>query len=81
MRAYEEIFLGTWAQFLNFAVAEKDERGEEQGACALCWRIVGQVVFVEGGGVGEFFFKLGIVVSVGGGIDIGCNVWHFCGFA
>ncbi|KAH7411437.1 heterokaryon incompatibility protein-domain-containing protein [Cadophora sp. MPI-SDFR-AT-0126] len=51
MQAGEEIVLGTWAQFLAFAVAGTDETGQEQGACALCWRIVGQVVFVEGDGV------------------------------
>ena len=56
MRAGEEIVLGTWAQFLAFAVEERDERGAEQGACALCWRIVGQVVFVEGDGVGALSF-------------------------
>ncbi|KAK0119420.1 hypothetical protein ONS95_010872 [Cadophora gregata] len=51
MRTGEEIVLGTLQQFLAFAVASTDEDGQVQGACALCWRIVGQIAFVEGDGI------------------------------
>ncbi|KAL5316961.1 hypothetical protein ACEPPN_016013 [Leptodophora sp. 'Broadleaf-Isolate-01'] len=52
MRAGEEIVLGTWAQFLAFAFAVASTDGEgEMGACALCLRLVGQIVFVEGNAV------------------------------
>lgn len=79
MRAGKEIVLGTWAQFLAFAVEGKDERGAEQGACALCWRIVGQVVFVEGDGVGESFFLF--LVWLGVDVDIGLDVLQIHRFA
>lgn len=50
MQAGEEIVLGTWAQFLAFAVPGSD--GDEvQGACALCRRLAGQIMFIEGDSV------------------------------